>query len=215
MEHPLFVSDSAWPPSNSSAFDSSQSFFCMSSHLPLSRLRLLHVRNESVLLDSDLAALYGVETKVFNQAMRRNARRFPKDFAFRLNMKEWRGLRSQIVTLKSQERGVHRKYVPWVFTEHGAIMAATILKSARAIAMSTYVVRVFVRLRRDYLASTTLQARLTKIEKELLTHDSALRSLYRKIRPLLLPPPELPAKEMGFHTGIRSFKGTATLPWPL
>ena len=168
----------------------------------LTQLRVLHLREESVLLDSDLAALYGVETKVFNQAMRRNAQRFPRDFAFRLTEKEWASLRSQIVTLKPARRGGHRKYVPWVFSEHGAIMAATILNSKRAIAMSTYVVRVFVRLRRDSLANTTLEARLTKIEKELLSHDATLRALYRKIKPLLLPPPDGPFREMGFHTAM-------------
>ena len=169
----------------------------------LSRLRVLRVREESVLIDSDLAALYGVETKVFNQAVRRNAHRFPRDFAFQLTDEEWTALRSQIVTLNPPGRGQHRKYHPWVFTEHGAIMAATILNSERAVSMSTYVVRAFVRLRRELLTNATLETRLTKIEKELLSHDAALRSLYTKIKPLLLPPPETPAKEMGFHTSLK------------
>lgn len=168
---------------------------------PLPGLRILRVRDESVLLDSDLAALYGVETKVFNQAIRRNAHRFPSDFAFQLTTEELAALRSQIVTSKG--RG-GRRYLPWVFTEHGAIMAATILNSDRAIAMSTYVVRAFVRLRRELLSNATLELRLTKIERELLSHDAALRNLYAKIKPLLLPPPaEPPAKEMGFHTRLR------------
>jgi hypothetical protein len=85
-------------------------------------------------LDSDLALLYGVETRVFNQAIRRNRARIPADFAFPLNKDEWARLRSQIVTLK-RGRGQHRKYLPWVFTEHGAIMAATLLNSQRAVAM--------------------------------------------------------------------------------
>ncbi|MEO6002201.1 MAG: ORF6N domain-containing protein [Opitutus sp.] len=174
--------------------------------LPLSRLRVLRVRDESVLLDSDLAALYGVETKVFNQAIKRNAHRFPRDFAFQLSQEEWAALRSQIVTLTATGPGQHRKYLPWVFTEHGAIMAATLLNSDRAIAMSTYVVRAFVRLRRELLTNATLEARLSKIEKELLSHDAALRTLFSKIKPLLVPPPEPPAKEMGFHTLIKTRK---------
>ena len=167
---------------------------------PLPGLRLHRVRDETVLLDSDLATLYGVETKSFNKAIKRNARRFPADFAFQLTPEEFAALRFQIGT--SNGRG-GRRYLPWVFTEHGAIMAATILNSARAVAMSTYVVRAFVRLRRELLTNATLELRLTKIEKELLSHDTALRGLYAKIKPLLLPPPALPAKEMGFHTRLR------------
>src|SRR6266496_4053996 len=89
--------------------------------------KIYTVRDEPVVLDSDLALLYGVETRVFNQAIRRNRHRFPADFAFQLSKEEWSLLRSQIVTLKGR-RGQHRKYLPWGFTEHGAIMAATILK---------------------------------------------------------------------------------------
>ncbi|MEX2043897.1 MAG: ORF6N domain-containing protein [Opitutus sp.] len=158
------------------------------------------MRDESVLLDSDLAALYGVETKVFNQAIKRSAHRFPGDFAFQPSEEEWAALRSQIVT--SKNRG-GRRYLPWVFTEHGAIMAATILNSERAVKMSTYVVRAFVRLRRELLSNATLEIRLTRIEKELLSHDAALRTLFGKIKPLLLPPPALPAKQMGFHTFLK------------
>ena len=167
----------------------------------LSRLRVLRVREESVLLDSDLAMLYGAETRAFNQTIKRNSRRFPHDFAFQLTSKEYTGLISQIVTSK-RGRGGRRK-LPWVFTEHGAIMAATLLNSERAIAMSTYVVRAFVRLRRELLTNATFEGRLVKIEKELLSHDHALRGLYAKIKPLLLPPPESPAKEMGFHTSLK------------
>jgi hypothetical protein len=158
------------------------------------------VREEAALLDSDLAALYGVETKAFNKAIKRNARRFPSDFGFQLTSEEFAALRFQNGTSKG--RG-GRRYAPWVFTEHGAIMAATILNSERAVAMSTYVVRAFVRLRRELLANATLELRLTKIEKDLLSHDAALRGLYAKIKPLLLPPPEPPAKEMGFHTHFK------------
>jgi len=168
--------------------------------LPLSHLRIFRVRDESVLLDSDLAALYAVETKAFNKAVKRNARRFPGDFAFQLTSEEFTALRFQIGTSKG--RG-GRRYLPWVFTEHGAIMAATLLNSDRAVAMSTYVVRAFVRLRRELLTNATLEARLTKIEKDLLSHDAALRTLFGKIKPLLVPPPVSPAQEMGFHTILK------------
>ncbi|PYJ67811.1 MAG: hypothetical protein DME76_14370 [Verrucomicrobia bacterium] len=97
--------------------------------------KICTVRNQRVVLDSDLALLYGVETRVFNQAVRRNRHRFPSDFAFQLTRGEWHSLRSQIVILKGA-RGRHRKYLPSVFTEHGAIMAAMILNSERAVAIA-------------------------------------------------------------------------------
>lgn len=102
------------------------------------------VRGYRVLLDSDLAALYGIETKAFNQAVRRNIRRFPADFLLRLSEVETDSLRSQFVTLKTG-RGKHRKYMPLAFTEHGAIMAAMILNSPRAVEMSVYLVLAFVK----------------------------------------------------------------------
>ncbi len=161
--------------------------------------RIFAVRGESVMLDSDLATLYGVETRAFNQAIKRNAHRFPADFMFRVTAAEWDALRSQFVTLKPAGRGRHRKYLPLVFTEHGAIMAATILNRERAVAMSVYVVRAFVRIRRELLTNATLEARLEKIEKTLLSHDSALRDVIQKLRPLLLPPPDAPKRRIGFH----------------
>ena len=158
--------------------------------------RIFAIRGESVMLDSDLAVLYGVETRVFNQAIARNVHRFPADFAFQLQRKEFTNLMSQIVT--SSSHGGRRK-LPWVFTEHGAIMAATILNSERAVAMSVYIVRAFVKMRVELLADATLEARLQKIEKTLLSHDSALRDVIQKLRPLLLPPPEPPKPRIGFH----------------
>lgn len=160
--------------------------------------RIYTVRDEPVVLDSDLALLYGVATKNFNKAVRRNAKRFPSDFAFQLAAKEFGDLRFQIGTSSSQGG---RRYRPWVFTEHGAIMAATILNSPRAVAMSVYVVRAFVKMRRELLADATLEARLQKIEKTLLTHDAALREVFAKLRPLLLPPPDKPKRRIGFQAG--------------
>ena len=157
------------------------------------------VRDAYVMLDSDLAALYGVSTKRLNEQVRRNRGQFPEDFMFQLTDVEAAALRSQIATLKTVGRGQHRKYQPWVFTEHGAIMAATVLNSERAVAMSVFIVRAFVKMRTELLADATLEARLQKIEKTLLGHDSALRDVIQKLRPLLLPPPDPPKPRIGFH----------------
>ena len=158
--------------------------------------RIFTIRDGPVVVDSDLAQLYGVETRVFNKAIKRNAARFPKDFAFQLTRQEFTNLKFQIGT--SRSHGGRRK-LPWVFTEHGAIMAATILNSERAVAMSVYVVRAFVKMCRELLANATMEVRLQKIEKTLLTHDAALRDVFQKLRPLLLPPPEKPKRQIGFH----------------
>jgi hypothetical protein len=161
------------------------------------QLRIFKMRGESVVLDSDLAMLYGVETKVLNKAVRRNAARFPADFLFQLESDEFLRLRFQIGTSKG--RG-GRRYRPWVFTEHGAIMAATLLSSSRAVAMSVYVVRAFVRLRNELVGNAILERRLANIEKNLLGHDTALRDIYEKIRSFLISCPDQPRRRIGFHT---------------
>ena len=155
------------------------------------------VRGQRVVLDSDLAALYGVETKVFNQAIKRNQRRFPEDFAFQLSSEEWLILKSQIVT-SSLGHGGKRK-LPWVFTEHGALMAASVLNSDRAIAMSVYVIRAFVEIREQLAANNAILKRLAEIDHTLLIHDASLRDIYKKLMPLLAPPPPAPRKQIGFH----------------
>ncbi|MFC1461760.1 ORF6N domain-containing protein [Verrucomicrobiota bacterium] len=126
----------------------------------------------------------------------RNRHRFPEDFCFRLTAHEYESLRCQIGI--SNGRG-GRRYLPYVFTEHGAIMAANVLNSPKAVEMSVFVVRAFVKMREQLLATTALEKGLAEIEKTLLTHDVALRALYQKIRPLLLPPPEPSRKRIGFH----------------
>src|SRR5712691_9077804 len=111
---------------------------------------ILRLRGQNVMLDADLAALYGVPTKVLNQSVRRNRKRFPADFMFQLTTEEAVRLRSQIVTLKGtrkRSRGRHRKYLPYAFTEHGAAMLATVLRSHRAVRVSIEIVRAFIRLR--------------------------------------------------------------------
>ncbi len=178
------------------------------------------IRRQRVVLDSDLARLYGVSTKVFNQTISRNRDRFPSDFIFQFTREEFanlisqivissddeakqESLRSQNVTLKVGGRGQHRKYLPLAFTEHGAIMAATLLRSPRAVAMSVYVVRAFVQMKEALLANATIFQRLAEIDKKLITHDVILRDVYEKLRPLLAPPPEPHRKEMGYHTTLK------------
>jgi hypothetical protein len=157
----------------------------------LDNLRILEVRGQAVVLDSDLAALYGVETKVFSQAIRRNARRFPDDFLFRVTSEEWASLRSQFVTLKTTGRGEHRKYLPLVFTEHGAIMARCChecLRRARIRAPAQ-------RIARQYdLGETSHPYREDP--------DHARRDLARHLRKdpaVALPPPEKPKRQIGFR----------------
>ena len=155
------------------------------------------VRGQRVVLDSDLAALYGVETKVFNQAIRRHLARFPDDFSFLLTGDEWLVLRSQIVTSNVGRGG--RRYIPRAFTEHGALMAASVLNSDQAISMSVYVIRAFIEIREQIAANATILKRLAEIDNTLLIHDASLRDIYKKLMPLLAPPPAPPRKSIGFH----------------
>jgi len=164
------------------------------------RQRIRTVREQKVILDTDLASLYGVEVKRLNEQVKRNRDRFPVDFMFQLTTNEFEDLRSQnmwsqIATTSSKRR---KSNPPYAFTEHGAIMAATILNSPRAVEMSVFVVRAFVKMREQLLATAGLARRLAEVEKELLTHDAALRDLYQKLRPLLLPPPAPDRKPIGF-----------------
>lgn len=135
--------------------------------LPLETItqRILVLRTQKVLLDSDLAALYGVPTKRFNEQVKRNLERFPADFMFQLTEEEFAALRSQFATLKTG-RGQHRKYLPYVFTEHGAIMASMILNSPRATEVSVYVVRAFVQLREVLTSHRDLAQKLEELENK-------------------------------------------------
>jgi hypothetical protein len=175
------------------------------------------IRNRRVLLDADLARVYGVSTKRFNEAVKRNRSRFPADFAFQLTAAEFSSLRarfatpvaqvadsasvttnwSQFATSSLRRRGA--AYRPWAFTEHGALMAANVLRSERAIQMSVYVIRAFVRVRETLAANATILKRLAEIDRTLLEHDSALRDIYQKLLPLLQPPPDPPKRRIGFH----------------
>jgi phage regulator Rha-like protein len=156
---------------------------------------ILNLRGQRVILDADLAALYDVPTKALNQAVKRNADRFPSEFAFQLAREELTILRSQIVTSSSPGG---RRYLPYVFTEHGVLMAANVLNSPRAVVVSVALVKAFVRLREVLATNQVMAKRLAEVEKTLVTHDAALRDIYQRIKPLLLPPPDPPRKKIGF-----------------
>ena len=175
------------------------------------------LRGERVILDADLAKIYGVETRSLKQAVRRNRKKFPTDFFFELTLTEAASLqrtertsdansRSQIVILK---QGRNVKHLPFAFTEHGAIMAANILNSPRAVQMSVFVVRAFIKMRAALTDTRELARKLAALEKELTsrldTHESAIVDVLQRIMALLdppPPPPTPPAREMGFHTAI-------------
>jgi hypothetical protein len=148
---------------------------------------ILVLRGRKVLLDSELAALYGVTTKALNQAVKRNTERFPEDFMFRLTRAETEALnRSQPVTGSQKHRDP--RFPPFAFTEHGAIMAATILNSPRAVEMSLFVVRAFVRLRELLASNTALARKLDELERKYKHHDEAITAILSVIRELTHPP---------------------------
>ena len=158
--------------------------------------QILFVRGHKVMLDSDLADLYGVPTKVLNQAVKRNKERFPSDFMFRLTKRE----KSEVVTICDH---LHRlKFspsLPYAFTEHGAVMLAAVLNSPRATEVSIYIVRAFVKLREMLGVHGKLAQKLAELERTVESHDSHIRSLFEAIRQLMEPP--LPkSRRIGFKT---------------
>jgi ORF6N domain len=166
--------------------------------VPLAEIeqRILTVRAQNVMLDSDLADLYGVTTKRLNEQVRRNRTRFPPDFMFQLTKEEAAGLRSQNATSKGGRGG--RRYLPSVFTEHGAIMLASVLNTTRAVDVSVYVVRAFVRMRHMIAANKQMTEKLAELERRVTGHDEAIRSLVQTIRALMTPP-EQRRRSIGFR----------------
>ena len=175
--------------------------------LPGTAVSIRTLRNQRAILDSDLAALYGVETKRFNEQIKRNLARFPTDFMFQLTRDEFESLRSQFATLK-KGRGQHRKYMPYAFNEHGAIMAAMVLGSDRAIEISVHVVRAFVQLRQAAATHADLSQRLTDLEMKVegmeiksdaFAHNTRnqLRQIFEALR-ALTEPPAPPKRPIGF-----------------
>jgi ORF6N domain-containing protein len=155
------------------------------------------VRDLRVILAVDLAKIYGVETRVLNQAVKRNRERFPEDFTFRLTRDEATGIaasRSQSVILK---RGKNIKYLPYVFTEHGAIMAANVLNSPHAVRMSVYVVRAFIRLRHNVELQKDVMAKLEELERAVTAQDTNIKTLFAAVRHLMTPP-EPNKRKIGF-----------------
>src|SRR3990172_8736979 len=156
------------------------------------------IRGHKVMLDDDLAELYAVQTKVFNQAVRRNRNRFPADFMFQLTGEEYHSLRSQIVTLNTG-RGRHRKYLPYAFTEQGVAMLSSVLRSDRAVQVNIEIMRAFVRLRRILAVNAELARRLDDVEKHLGKHDEQFVHVIRAIRELMEPPAGPARRRIGFH----------------
>jgi ORF6N domain len=147
--------------------------------------RILFLRHQRIILDTDLAELYSVPVRQLNQQIKRNQARFPSDFVFQVTSKELSCLRSQIVISKTQRGG--RRSLPHAFTEHGAIMAATVLNSERAVHMSVFVVRAFVRLREMLATNRRLAAKIGELENHLETHDDVIQELMQAIKELMVP----------------------------
>jgi len=183
---------------------------------------ILTFRGKKVILDSDLARAYNVPTRQLNQQVKRNPERFPEDFCFQLTREEKENLRSpfatssqidqqitgqtgmenlmsQNVTSSSAENYGGRRKLPNVFTEHGVIMAASVLKSSQAVSVSVYIARMFVQMRENLMTNADILKRLAEIDKTLLEHDDALRVVWSKLQPLLQPPPDPPRKKIGFN----------------
>jgi hypothetical protein len=189
---------------------------------------IVTVRGKRVILDRDLAGLYGTTTKRLNEQVKRNRNRFPEDFMFQLTAKEWGDLTSQIAMSKAQsnrsqfatgsQRHRDPRFAPYGFTEHGALMAANILRSERAIEMSVFVVRAFVRMRQILVEQRGLARKLAELEEELTArldvHETAINEILGQIRRFLSPPskPEPPKKRIGFlveepHVPYKPSKG--------
>ncbi len=174
--------------------------------------RIYLIRGEKVMLDADLAWLYGVETKVLNKAVKRNQDRFPTDFMFRLTQAEAEGLRLQIGTSKdptpggtpglrfqfgtSKSRRGGRRYLPYAFTEQGVVMLSTVLRSARAVQVNIAIMRTFVRLREMLLSNADLARKLSALEQK---YDAQFKVVFDAIRELMTPP-EKPKRQIGFHS---------------
>ena len=170
----------------------------MKEQIPLEVIErsILLIRGQRVMLDADLATLYGVPTRVLNQAVRRNSRRFPEDFMFKLTQLE----KNEVITNCDHLKNLrYAKALPNAFTEHGAIMVASVLNTPRAIHVSVFVVRAFVKLREMLSTHKELAHKLAALESKLQSHDESIRSLVAAIRQLMAPPePQPPKKRIGF-----------------
>jgi len=165
--------------------------------------KILILRNQKIILDTDLAELYGVPVKRLNEQLKRNPERFPHDFLFTLTREEFENLRSQNAASSPSHGG--RRYLPHAFTEHGAIMAASVLNSKRAIEMSVFVVRAFVQMRQALAVNQQVMSKLSELESRVDGHDTELQELVEAIQELIAP---LPAnnRRIGFETPLAAPK---------
>ena len=159
--------------------------------------KIFLIRGKRVMLDKDLAELYGVTTKRLNEQVKRNKYRFPEDFMFQLTKEEAHSLRSQFATLK---QGQNIKYLPYVFTEQGVAMLSSVLNSKKAILVNIQIMRIFTKLKEIIASHKELAHKLNQLENKIEKHDSEIKSIFEAIRQLMLPL-DKPKKRIGFYTG--------------
>ena len=157
--------------------------------------KIFLIRNKKVTLDSDIAGLYGTETKVLNKAVSRNKNRFPEDFMFQLSNEEWISLRSYSGTSKRGRGG--RRYLPYAFTEQGIAMLSSVLNSKRAVQVNIQIMRAFVKLREILSTHKELAQKLKELELKIDSHDEQIQAVFEVINQLLTPP-DNPKRKIGF-----------------
>ncbi|PIP21258.1 MAG: DNA-binding protein [Candidatus Omnitrophica bacterium CG23_combo_of_CG06-09_8_20_14_all_40_11] len=167
--------------------------------------RILELRGKKVMLDRDLAKLYGVKVKRLNEQVKRNTKRFPDDFMFQITKEEINSLRSHFVTLNSRsqfatlKQGQNIKYLPYVFTEHGVAMLSSVLNSERAIQVNILIMRAFTKLREILLTHKDLAAKIEALEKKYAEHDQTIKEIFEAIKQLFQPPPAKEKRIIGFR----------------
>ncbi|MBI3291278.1 MAG: ORF6N domain-containing protein [Elusimicrobia bacterium] len=178
----------------------------MKSLIPIDHIerRIYLIRGQKVLVDADLAALYGVQTFNLNKAVRRNRERFPGDFVFQLTKAEWDNLRFHLGIPKSAWGG--RRYWPYAFTEQGVAMLSSVLQSPRAITINILIMRAFVKLREMLSTHKELANKIAELEKRMGTHDQHILNIFERIRELMTPAlslPTEPKRRIGYHTDLK------------
>jgi hypothetical protein len=166
--------------------------------IPLGRIErcIFLIRGEKVMIDADLAEFYGVQTRRLNEQVQRNKSRFPEDFMFQLNRGEFEDLKSHFATSSSGWGG--RRKLPYAFTEHGAIMAASVLSSPRAVEVSVFIVRAFIKLRQTLAGTKELARQLEHLERKLAQHDRQILNIIQAVKELLSPKKVPPKRRIGF-----------------
>ncbi len=159
--------------------------------------KILLIRGKKVMLDRDLALLYGVETRTLNQAVRRNITRFPEDFMFQLSKEEMENWKSQIVISDKERMGLRKR--PYVFTENGVAMLSSVLNSERAIEVNIQIMRTFTKLRGILSTHKELAHKLSQLENKIERHDGEIKAIFNAIRQLMAPPPDTNKRKIGFN----------------